>query len=298
MSTPQIYDRRTYAMRRARAERAGGESFLVSELAQNLVERLSAVNRRFAKGLDLGSRTASFEILRPHADRWIRTGLATEGLEPPLSVVSDEEAMPFAPASLDLIASVLSLHAVNDLPGALLQIRQSLKPDGLFLAALFGGSTLGELRNAFAAGESDATGGVSAHVAPFADLRDLGGLLQRAGFSLPVADVERLTVRYSKFTTLVQDLRAMGETNALQLRQRKPLARATLAASLAHYAVEGVEPDGRLRATFDIVYLTGWAPHESQPKPLSPGSARMRLAEALGTKEHTAGEPATPKPLQ
>jgi SAM-dependent methyltransferase len=283
-------------MRRARAARSGGESFLVSDVAQALAERLSAVNRRFAIGLDLGSRIAGFEILRPQADHWVRAALVSEGLEPPHSVVGDEEIMPFAPASFDLIVSVLSLHAVNDLPGALLQIRQSLKPDGLFLAALFGGSTLGELRNAFAAGESEAKGGVSAHVAPFADLRDLGSLLQRAGFALPVADVERLTVRYGKFTTLVQDLRALGETNALTLRQRKPLARATLAASLAHYAIEGVEPDGRLRATFDIVYLTGWAPHESQPKPLRPGSATMRLAEALGTKEHSADEPATPKP--
>jgi hypothetical protein len=184
---------------------------------------------------------------------------------------------------------------VNDLPGALIQIRRALKPDGLFVAALFAGDTLKELRESFAAGEEGVSGGVSPRVSPFADVRDLGGLLQRAGFNLPVADTERTTVRYRRFETLVSDLRAAGETNALVQRPRKTLRRDVLAASLAHYKSFHAEEDGRLRATFDIVYLTGWTPHESQQKPLRPGSAKTRLADALGTIEQKAGDAAPVK---
>ena len=194
--------------------------------------------------------------------------------------------------NFDLAVSVLSLHAVNDLPGALIQIRRTLKPDGLFVAALFAGDTLNELRVSFAAGEEEISGGVSPRVSPFADVRDLGGLLQRAGFNLPVADTERTIVRYRQFQTLVDDLRATGETNVLTNRARKPMRRDVLAASMQHYAREHTETDGRLRATFDIAYLTGWAPHESQQKPLRPGSAKTRLADALGTQEIKAGDKA------
>ncbi len=275
-SPPQIFDRHAYALHRARAR----ESFLLRDAAEGLAARLIAVTKRFENALDLSSRTESFEVLKPFAANWTRTFLSGDG------VVAEEDALPFAPESFDLVTSVLSLHAVNDLPGALLQIRRALKPDGLFLAALFGGDTLIELRRAFAAGESDVTGGISPRVAPFADVRALGGLLQRAGFALPVADSERTSVRYAKFETLVSDLRALGETNALSERSRAPLSRAVLAAALAHYR----DADGKYPATFDIVYLTGWSPHESQQKPLQPGSAKARLADALGVAERPAGE--------
>jgi SAM-dependent methyltransferase len=276
-SPPQIFDRQLYGMRRARAERLGQSEFLLPEIAAHLAERVSAVNRRFERGLDLSSREEGYEQLRGAAANWTRAKLYRS----PDAIVADEEALPFAPESFDLIVSVLSLHAVNDLPGALIQIRRALRPDGLFLAALFAGDTLIELRDAFAQAEDEVLGGASPRVAPFADVRDLGGLLQRAGLSLPVSDVERTTVRYRSFDTLVGDLRGLGETNALAQRSQKFLRRDVLVAAMAHYSAAHAEPDGRLRATFDIAYLTGWAPHESQPKPLKPGTARSRLADAL-----------------
>ena len=275
---PNIFDRKTYAQHRARA----GESFLLRDAAEGMAARLSAVTRAFEHGLDLSSRDESFAILKPFAAQWTRTSLSGGG------VVTEEDALPFAAESFDLVTSVLSLHAVNDLPGALVQIRQVLKPDGLFLAALFGGETLAELRHAFASGESEAAGGISPRVAPFADVRSLGALLQRAGFALPVADSERTSVRYAKFETLVSDLRALGETNALAERRKRFLPRAVLAASLAHL----MDEDGKFPATFEIVFLTGWSPHESQPRPLAPGSAKARLADALGVVERPAGEKA------
>jgi len=265
------------------------ESFLAKDVGEALAQRLAAVNRRFERGLDLSSRAEVFEAIAPLADHWTRTSLSGGAL------VADEEALPFAPSSFDVVVSALSLHAVNDLPGALAQIRAVLKPDGLFLAALFGGSTLSELRTAFAAGESEVTGGASPRVMPMADVRDLGGLLQRAGFALPVADSEKTIVRYRAFSTLVADLRALGETNALADRARHFLRRDILGATLAAYANAGADEDGRFLATFEVVYLTAWAPHESQPKPLKPGSASVRLADALRTEEHSAGERASPK---
>jgi SAM-dependent methyltransferase len=255
---PRIFDRKALALRRARA---GGDAFLAREASDGIEARLAAVNRRFEAVLAIDA-------------------------------FGEDEIVHAEDGAFDLVASALALHKVDDLPGVLRQIRDKLKPDGLFLGALFGGETLRELRESLAAGEIETTGGVSPRVAPFADVRDLGGLLQRAGFALPVADVERTTVLYRDFAGLVRDLRAHGETNALAARSRKPLARATLAATLAHYRAHHAEPDGKLRATFDIVYLTGWAPHESQQKPLRPGSAKARLADALGTKEQSAGEKA------
>ncbi|HEY5337893.1 MAG TPA: methyltransferase domain-containing protein, partial [Rhizomicrobium sp.] len=275
---PHIFDGAIRALRRIRAKALSGQSFLTLEAAAGLAERAGAANRSFQNGLEIGSLDPAFGVLKPLAKHWTRTSF------------SDGENLHLAPESFDLAVSVLSLHAVNDLPGALIQIRRALKPDGLFVAALFGGETLHELRASFAAGEEEIAGGASPRVSPFADVRDLGGLLQRAGFNLPVADVERTVVRYGKFRTLVSDLRDAGETNALVQRAKKPLRRDVLAASLAHYAAHHAEPDGRLRATFDIVYLTGWAPHDSQQKPLQPGSAKTRLAEALGTKELDAGD--------
>jgi SAM-dependent methyltransferase len=277
---PRIFDPHALALRRARASRIGGDAFLVHEATQGLAERLSSVQRTFSNALLLESAEASVPILRPLAKRWTREPLQTN------------DSFAAEPGQFDLIVSVLSLHAVNDLPGVLLQARRALKPDGLFLAALFGADTLLELRESFAAAEIETLGGVSPRVAPFADVRDLGGLLQRAGFALPVADQERTVVRYREFAKLVSDLRAMGETNALAERNRSPLPRMTLAAAIAHYGAHHADADGRLRATFDIAYLTGWAPHESQQKPLRPGSAISRLAVALKTTEHGTGDPA------
>ena len=281
-AAPKIFDRALYARRRARAARMAADRFLLTEAAEHLAERLSAVRRHFGHGLELSSRPGGAAALAPFAESWTRTVLSSDEGDGP---IADEEALPFTPESFDLVVSTLSLHAVNDLPGALVQIRRVLKPDGLFLAALFGGETLRELRAAFAAGETQMRGGLSPRVAPFAEVRALGGLLQRAGFALPVTDSERTTVHYREFKTLADDLRALGETNALAERDKSPLRRDVLGGALAHYASENSDEAGKLIATFDIVYLTGWAPHESQPKPLRPGSAAARLADALGTKE-------------
>ncbi|HSM95564.1 MAG TPA: methyltransferase domain-containing protein [Rhizomicrobium sp.] len=275
---PHIFDGRTRALRRDRAAKFPGRSFLVAEAAAGVTERAGAANRRFHNAVEIGSAIAAFDLVKPLADAWTRAAFP------------ETEVLDLPQQSFDLAVSVLALHAVNDLPGALIQIRRALKPDGLFVAALFAGDTLRELRESFAAGEEETSGGASLRVAPFADVRDLGGLLQRAGFNLPVADTERTTVRYREFDTLISDLRAAGETNTLAQRPRKPLRRDVLAASLTHYRTVHAEDDGRLRATFDIVYLTGWTPHESQQKPLRPGSAQARLADALGTKELKAGD--------
>jgi len=207
-------------------------------------------------------------------------------------VVADEEALPFRDASLDLVVSGLALHFANDLPGVLAQIRRALKPDGLLLAALLGGDTLTELRQAFAEAESEIEGGASPHVAPFAELRQVGALLQRAGFALPVTDVERVTVRYNSAFDLMQDLRRMGATNPLVARRRVPLRRATFMRMAEIYARRFADADGRIRATFDILWLSGWAPHPDQQQPLKPGSAKARLADALGAREISAGEKA------
>ncbi|MGZ5988292.1 MAG: methyltransferase domain-containing protein [Rhizomicrobium sp.] len=276
---PRIFDRHALALHRARARKIAGDAFLEQEAAEGLAERLSSVRRTFSNALELEPRVSSADTFHPLAKHWTQAPL------------QDDESFANGHEEFDLIVSALSLHAVNDLPGVLVQVRRALKPDGLFMAALFGGETLFELRDALAASEIETKGGISPRVAPFADVRDLGGLLQRAGFSLPVADVERTVVRYRDFTTLIADLRAMGETNALTERNRGPISRPTLAAAMAYYAAHHADADGRLRATFDIVYLTGWAPHESQQKPLKPGSASSRLAEALKTTEHSAGEP-------
>ncbi len=190
------------------------------------------------------------------------------------AIVADEEALPFGDGTLDLVVSALALQFVNDLPGTLVQVRRALKPDGLFLAALIGGETLTELRQSFAAAESEVEGGASPHVAPFVDLRDLGALLQRAGFALPVTDVDRLTVRYDSVFGLMRDLRRMGATNALHARRRTPLKRATLMRMAEIYAERFSDNDGRVRATFEIIWLSGWAPHPGQQQPLKPGTAQ------------------------
>ncbi len=267
---PRIFDLATQKLRWARAARLQGDRFLQTEALEGVADRLAPVNRTFATALALDAHAAA--CLQGPDTKWHKANF-------------DDDERLNAGSGYDLAVSVLGLHRLNDLPGALLQIRRALKPDGLFVAALFGGSTLTELRAAFAQGEIETTGGISPRVAPMADIRELGGLLQRAGFALPVADVERTTVRYGDFFTLAADLRLLGESNALAAR--KPfLSRATLAASLAHYRDKHADSEGRLIATFDIVYLLGWAPDASQQQPLRPGSAKIRLADALGTVEH------------
>ncbi len=275
-SPPKIFDPKAYALKRERAARRHGEGFLLRDVTEHVGERLSAVNRSFENALDLQSRDESFPLLAAFARNWKRLNL------------DEDEILQIEPRSLDLVTSILALHVINDLPGLLIQIKRALKPDGLFIAAVFGGDTLRELREAFAQGESEVLGGASPRVAPLADLRDFGALLQRAGFALPVADIERTIVRYGAFETLIGDLRGLGETNALAERSRKFLRRDVFAAMLDHYRTYHAEPDGRLRATFEIAYLTGWAPDESQQKPLKPGSAKTRLADALRTTEHSA----------
>jgi SAM-dependent methyltransferase len=308
MATPDpmlVFDRDLVRRRRERAARAWeGASFLKREVAQRLVERLDDVRRRFPVAVDLGCHGGELGVaLRSPA------GTARGGVETLVSldlalgfarraaahgpaVVADEEALPLRAGSVDLVLSALALHWVNDLPGTLLQIGRALKPDGLFLAALLGGETLWQLRRALAQAESDVEGGLSPRVSPFADLRDAAGLLQRAGFALPVADSEAIEVSYPDALALMRDLRAMAESNAVRERRRGLSRRQTLLRAAAIYAERHGGADGRVVATFDVLYLHGWAPHAAQPKPLPPGTATSRLADALGTTERPAGEKA------
>lgn len=287
---PTIFDRALLPMRRQRALALGPATFLIERVAEEMAERLSVVLRTFERAADLDTPTDTLrDVLLPggKVGSLARASIVSEaGLE----VMVGPQAEPFAEASLDLVVSGLALQFVNDLPGALIQIRRALKADGLLLVAMIGGDSLSELREAFAQAESEVEGGISPRVAPFADIRDLGSLLQRAGFALPVVDSDRVVVRYGSPIALMRDLRAMAATNILVERRRAPLKRATLRRMLEIYAQRFADADGRVRATFEIVWLTGWAPHESQQKPLRPGSATRRLADALGTKEISTGE--------
>ena len=290
--SPIVFDRALLRERMRRALARGPETFLLDRVAADLAERLGAVLRQFGVAVDLGTPTdAVRDALADNAAIGMLVAASALARRAP-AIVADEEALPLRDASLDLVVSALALQFVNDLPGALVQIRRALKPDGLFLAALLGGDTLGELRQSFAAAEADIEGGVSPRVAPFADVREMGALLQRAGFALPVTDVERLTVRYSSPFILMSELRRMGAANALAERRRTPLRRETLARMAEIYAQRFADPDGKIRATFEVIWLSGWAPHESQQKPLRPGSAQVRLADALGTREIGTGEKA------
>jgi SAM-dependent methyltransferase len=285
---PLIFDHGLADARRRRALRMGvdGADFLYRAVAEDMADRLAAVKRRFTLGVEIGS---PLPILAPtgQVDRIVRLDRIAETRP---EVVGDAEFLPFKSGCLDLAVSVLTLHAANDLPGALAQMRRALRPDGLFLAAFFGGDTLVELREAFAAAEAEVTSGASPRVAPFTDVRTAGALMQRAGFALPVADLDRHTVRYASALHLMRDLRAMGLTNVLHERDHRPLRRAVLARAVTVYGERFADSDGRVRATFEVISLSGWAPHESQQQPLRPGSARMRLADALGTVEKPAGE--------
>lgn len=300
MTAPYVFDRATVTARRKRGAALGVPGFLIERIADDLADRLQAVLRTFARAVDLGSPGDAVARVLAESPRVADVITTAAWLEPrenggTVSLVADEEMLPFADGALDLVVSGLSLQAVNDLPGTFAQVRRALKPDGLFLAALLGGATLTELRQSFALAEEECEGGVSPRVAPFADVRDIGALLQRAGFALPVTDLDSVTVRYASPLALMQDLRAMGATNPLAERRRTPLKRATLMRALEIYADRFSDADGRVRATVEIVWLSGWAPHESQQKPLAPGSATHRLADALGTKEIPLGEKADPR---
>lgn len=272
---PLLFDLNALRRQRRRAERMGAATFLRDRVSEDLAERLAVVVRDFPFAVDLG--TPGVALADPQAVR-ISQLTHVDLLDAP------GEALGLMPESLDLVLSVLALHLVNDLPGVMAQVRRALKPDGLFLAALLGGDTLTELRQSFAAAEAEVEGGVSPRVAPFADLRDLGALLQRAGFALPVADVDRIVVRYDNAFALMQDLRRMGATNVLIERRKSFSRRSTLLRMAQIYSERFADPDGRIRATFDVMWLSGWAPHESQQKPLKPGSAQMRLADAVRGK--------------
>ncbi len=297
-----VFDRRLVRQRRDRAARTFDRfDFLKQAAAERLVDRLGDVRRTFGRVVDLGAHTGGVvESLPPGvgSDFLLSTDISEamlarrDGSYP--GAVVDEEALPFADGSLDAVLSALSLHWVNDLPGALVQIRRALKPDGLFLGVMLGGETLVELRDVLTEAEVETTGGLSPHISPFADVADLGGLMQRAGFALPVVDTEKLTVTYDTLFDLFRDLRGMGETNALLERPKTPLRREVFIKAAERYAERFSGHDGRLPATFQFLWLTGWTPHESQPTALRPGSAQNRLSDALETEEWSTGERAPP----
>lgn len=296
-----IFDRRAVVLRRNRAGRdldvadsadlgRAPCDFLLARVAEDFVERLGIVQRTFPLALSLGA----YHGLVANAIRGLpKIGTLVETEPAPgllarcrgLKVQADEEALPFADETFDLVVSGLALQFVNDLPGALVQVRRALKKDGLFLAALLGGRTLSELREAWLAAEIDVDGGASPRVAPFADVRDLGGLLQRAGFALPVVDSDVVRVRYPTPLALMRDLKAMGASNPLVARRRRPVRRQTLLRAVDIYTERFGGPDGRVDATFEVITLTAWVPHPSQPQPLRPGSAKMRLADVLGSPD-------------
>src|SRR6202030_1019875 len=274
-AAPILFDRALLRARQSRALRAGSATFLLDRVAEDMQERLRAVLREFKNAADIGTSGDQVRnALAGRVDRLARVDL------PDL----ESEPLALLPESIALAVSALAFPFGNDLPGGLAQSRRALKPDGLLLAAMTGGDTLTELRQSFAAAEAELEGGVSPRVAPFADLRDVGALLQRAGFALPVTDVDRVVVRYDSAFALMADLRRMGATNIMVDRRRTATRRATLLRMAQLYGERFADADGRIRATFDVIWLSGWAPHDSQQKPLQPGSAKASLAEAVKGK--------------
>lgn len=299
-----VFNRRAVSQHRDRAAQMldkglNDRDFLLAEVGERLADRLDDIKRRFPLGLDLGCRDGVLgRLLRGRggiktlfqcdlSPKMVAQAHRNGGLP---TIAGDEEFLPFGEQAFDLVLSNLSLHWVNDLPGALLQVRRALKPDGLFLAAMLGGDTLKELRQSLAEAEIAVEGGLSPRLSPLAEVRDGGDLLQRAGFSLPVADTDTLTVSYADPWKLMADLRAMGETNAVNERRRGFTRRATLMTTVERYRQNFAGADGRIPATFQVIYLAGWAPHASQPQPLKPGSARTSLADVLGNAPDTVGK--------
>ena len=279
-AAPLLFDRALLRARQSRAAKLGPATFLLDRVAGDLAERLQAVLRKFDSGADIGSPDAGRDALSGYVGALAHVDLPD----------IESRGLALAPESLDLAVSALAFQFVNDLPGVLAQIRRALKGDGLLLAAMIGGDTLTELRQSFAAAEAECEGGASPRVAPFADLRDVGGLLQRAGFALPVTDLDHVVVRYDSAFALMADLRRMGATNILFERRRTPTRRATVLRMAEIYRERFADPDGRIRATFDVIWLSGWAPHESQPKPLKPGSATASLEAAVRRKSLPSSE--------
>ncbi|HLI99195.1 MAG TPA: methyltransferase domain-containing protein [Bradyrhizobium sp.] len=274
-SAPVLFDRALLRVRQNRARRLKPATFLLDRIAEDMAERLGAVRREFKSAADVGTPGDQLRnALAGRFDQWAHVDLP----------IAESEPLPFEAESLDLAVSALAFQFVNDLPGMLTQIRRALRPDGLLLAAMIGGDTLTELRQSFAAAEAELEGGASPRVVPFADLRDIGALLQRAGLALPVTDVERIMVRYDSAFALMDDLRRMGATNVLVERRRLFTRRATMLRMAEIYGERFADPDGRIRATFDVIWLSGWAPHESQQKPLQPGSAKVSLEQAVKGK--------------
>lgn len=280
---PKIFDRQVVVQRAARAAlRSADNDYLLSRVALDFIDRLAVINRRFGVAAAVGATGPALA----------NTLRLAESAGDITVWPHDEEDLRIAPQSVELILSALTLQLVNDLPGTLAQIARALRPDGLMLAALLGGETLNELREAWLVAEDDVAGGASPRVAPFADVRQLGALLQRAGFQLPVADSDLVTVRYASPLDLMRDLRCWGASNMLHARRREPVTRRLLMRAAEVYQERFSDADGRVRATFEIITLTGWAAHESQQKPLRPGSASARLSDALGVVERSAGETA------
>lgn len=297
---PALFDRTLLRQRRKRS--AGSVSdynFLAQRAFEDIGDRVAGITRNFDRGALLGGGPGLMFAPAGALVRGKVSWLCRADLAPSIAaqltgpaLTLDEEALPFASESLDIVLAPWGLHWTNDLPGALVQINHALKPDGFFACALPGGSTLTELRQCLMAAESELTGGVAARVSPLAGTFDLAALLQRAGFAMPVADVDRVTVRYDHIFALMADLRGMGETSILADRPRTPATRTLFARAGQIYAERFADPDGRIRASFEIIHAAGWAPHPDQPKPKRPGSATHRLADALGVKEKSLGEKA------
>lgn len=296
----KVFDRRRVRAHRDRAFRSIAEhGFLFDHVADGMIDRLDDVLRTFPTAIDLGTFNGGLARRleqRPGTDLVIRSDLsprlAQMASQTGPTIVADEELLPFGEAKADLVASALALHWTNDLPGALVQINRSLRPDGLFLGALLGGESLTELRITLTEAEIELCGGASPRLSPLADVRDAGGLMQRAGFALPVVDRETVTVTYDNAFRLIADLRGMGETNASLNRNAAIPPRAFWPRVAEIYHQRFAEADGRIPATFQVLYLSGWAPAASQQQPLRPGSARSSLADALGAEERSAGETA------
>ncbi len=275
-SPAYIFDTNSMLRNRRRSAQMGAEfDFLRAEIADRMQDRLLEINRTFSTPLDIGGDYGRL-------NGWPKTSPTAEISDAPLDLPE---------ATYDLVVSNLHMHWVNDLPGLLVQANRALKPDGLFLGALLGGETLVELRHALLAAESELVGGAHQRVIPFADVRDMGSLLQRAGFALPVADMDTITVTYEHPLKLMRELRSMGEANALIGRSKNFMRRDVLMKACEIYARDFSNDDGRIRATFQIIYITGWHPHKSQQKPAKRGSATMRLEDAL-----KAGGPPKLKP--
>lgn len=272
---PPLFDR-ALAAARAQARRKAEPNILTRTIAEELVDRLSFVNRSFELVLVIAAEPGAIAAR-------LQEGGQVKAVETRLPSATDHLELPGE--RYDAVFSVLDLQTFNDVPGALIQMRRALKPDGLLLACLFAGDTLSELRQSWLAAETAVLDGVTPRVAPMIDVRELGGLLQRAGLALPVADLDRTMVRYADAVALIHEIRELGFSNNLEGRSRLPVSRRLLGAAVAHYHQNFSDPDGRIRATVEIAWITGWAPHDSQQQPLKPGSAKLRLADALKVDE-------------